>query len=472
MEAVATTAQTKRLLEWWLSSARFRRLLLSDPERARQEYQLGIDPELVRPLWDRSWTPDSCAETASMPPAVRAYQDYLERRTRHRTGVMTACCPDEPRFRKWRARQIGRNALEGFTRDIIHAPLAIELTEGCSVGCWFCGVGAGGLVDTWRYTPEHAAVWRDVLAVLRDTIGGAAQRGFCYWATDPLDNPDYERFALDFCDVVGLFPSTTTAQPLNNPARTRRLLALSSERGCSTNRFSILSEGMLRRVCDEFSADELIDVEMVPVMRDSLIPKADSGAFRLRARNQPKLLDHEQRKVASAAELPGTIACVSGFLLNMPRRRVQLVSPCQATDRWPLGYIVFSERSFTSAADLARALEAMSAACMPLVVPSAEVARLNPVFSCAPSEAGCDIVTPTTTVRVQQPQMPAYVASIVSQLREGKKSPRQIAFAAFYEHGVSEHTTLETIDHLFDRGVLAEAVEQQPTAGPESAISG
>jgi len=34
----------------------------------------------------------------------------------------------------------------------------------------------------------------------------AAGRGFCYWGTDPMDNPDYEKFCLDFHEVLGIFP--------------------------------------------------------------------------------------------------------------------------------------------------------------------------------------------------------------------------------------------------------------------------
>ena len=36
-----------------------------------------------------------------------------------------------------------------------------------------------------------------------------------------------------------------------------------------------------------------------------------------------------------------TIGCVTGFLFNMVDRTVQLISPCTATDEWPLGFYVY-----------------------------------------------------------------------------------------------------------------------------------
>src|SRR5205814_8046857 len=105
----------------------------------------------------------------------------------------------------------------------------------------FCGVSAGRKGADFLYTPDNARLWRDVLAVLRRVVGPAAATGFCYWATDPLDNPDYERFALDVAEICGRFPQTTTAQPLKDPERTRALLALSVAHGCTINRFSILT---------------------------------------------------------------------------------------------------------------------------------------------------------------------------------------------------------------------------------------
>ena len=42
----------------------------------------------------------------------------------------------------------------------------------------------------------------------------------------------------------------------------------------------------------------------------------------------------------------GSIACVSGFLINLLDRSVKLISPCTDLKRWPLGYAVYKEAAF------------------------------------------------------------------------------------------------------------------------------
>src|SRR4051812_31236678 len=245
-----TTGQVKRVLEWWSCSEEFRELIKADPEQAEREYDLGFDPELIRPLWDPFYAQEASRAQRPVHPAVLAYRDFFRAKTQWRTEIKEECNPDEPRLKAWRARQIARNTMENGAYDdyIIHTPFAIELTDGCSVGCWFCGVGATKLAESIRYTDENAALWREVVKVLRGKIGNAAKWGFCYWATDPLDNPDYERFASDFCDIVGMFPQTTTAQAHKDPERIRKLLKMSEARSCRVNRFSVQAMAHLRRI--------------------------------------------------------------------------------------------------------------------------------------------------------------------------------------------------------------------------------
>jgi hypothetical protein len=65
------------------------------------------------------------------------------------------------------------------------------------------------LTNLHRYTGQRAGAWE-----------------FLYWATDPFDNPDWESFCLDFCDVFGRFPLTTTAQAMRDPARTHAFMGV------------------------------------------------------------------------------------------------------------------------------------------------------------------------------------------------------------------------------------------------------
>lgn len=451
-----TIGQVKRALDWWSCSERFRLLVRTDPDGARREFALDFNPDLIRFVWD---------PPGSDHPSIRAYHDFVEDKRARRARIRSESAPDEPRFKAWRARQIARNRLDsgGYDDDVSHAPVAIELADGCSVGCWFCGVSAGKLAEVWRYTDANAALWRDVVSVLRATIGEAARWGLLYWATDPLDNPDYEQFALDFSRITGTWPQTTTALGHTNPPRIRRLLEMSQERGCRINRFSVLTGRQLRQIFTEYDPEELTHVEIVPQMKGGAIPRADAGAFRLRAKTAPAILDEERRKLTLLAAAQntiappqaGTIACVSGFLLNMVRRSVKLVSPCRATEQWPLGYVVYDERTFRDADDLNRQLAAMIASRMPLTIDPDDRIQLNPALTYTRVADGFQVTTPMNGLSFSDPNLAGYVGSIGDRVSGGQKTAGQIAFSALFEHGVPETDTLTFLSRLFAQGVVS-----------------
>jgi hypothetical protein len=170
--------------------------------------------------------------------------------------------------------------------------------------------------------------------VLAEVYGISARSAFLYWATDPLDNPDYEHFLTDFYDVFGVCPQTTTAQGQKDIERTRRVIQLAHSLGSPVDRFSIIALNSLYRVHEGFTPEELLRVECVPQNKESaeggLIRKSNAGRARKFAKKRSsELVSQEQSS---------TIACVSGFLFNMVDRTVKLITPCNASDRWPLGY--------------------------------------------------------------------------------------------------------------------------------------
>lgn len=469
--------QVKRVLEWWSSSEAFRKTVQEDPEQATRDFPIDINPELIRPLWDHLYAVKVHKENLPVHPAVKAYRAFVTSKTSWRGEIKEECSPDEPRFRAWRQRQIARNTMEhgGYDDYIIHTPLSIELTDGCSVGCWFCGVGATKVGESHRYE-GHEQEWRDIVQVLRNRIGTASKWGFLYWATDPLDNPEYEKFANVFCDITGMFPQTTTAQGHKNPERTRRILQMSEARGCRVNRFSVLTEPLLRQIHTEFTADEMLNVEVVSQMQGSTTAKADAGAFRVIAKNKKRVTELEmkkletlvdtQRKIAAEAEAniefavppqPGTIACVSGFLLNMVKRTIKLISPCRANDDWPLGYIVFDERTFTDAADLDRQITSIMDIHMPLTLNTEDPMRLNPGLDYTAVEDGFHVASKMNAMAFLRKDMAGYLHSVGGQVARGKKTAGQIALSAFFEHGVPEINTIGTLAVMFEKGLIADA---------------
>jgi radical SAM family RiPP maturation amino acid epimerase len=351
---LAGIAHTKRFLERWVADDGFRIDVLQGAQAAADRYGIQVDAEAIRCLWD----PATPLNPLQVPAPVQHYQEYCKEKLAMRDRMRIKDGePEHPLFRKWRQRQINRffrqvNLAEASA--VVHAPVAVELNQGCSVGCWFCGVDAPPLSDTFAHTPEQAQLWRGLLRQLHEVIGDGAQTGFCYWATDPLDNPDYEHFLQDFQRQFGRYPQTTTAQPLRDVARTKALLAMTMAERPMINRFSVLSLPMFNAVHRQYSAEELLHVEIVCQHPESVSGKALAG----RARSSSALQADSNRQSHT------TIACVSGFLINLPRREVRLISPVPASERWPLGYRVYGQTNFRDAADFRRALEELIASGM------------------------------------------------------------------------------------------------------------
>jgi radical SAM family RiPP maturation amino acid epimerase len=293
----------------------------------------------------------------------------------------------------------------------------------------------------------------------------ATQAHFLYWASDPLDNPDYERFCDDFFEVVGTYPLFTTALAHKDPERTRALIDRARGRGARINRFSILTLKQLDQVHAAFSAEELLPIELITLNQESLIVKSNAGRFRQRALKRPEIVDQERAKIGprhrtaeelAKVQVPTSIACVSGFLFNMVDRSVRLISPCRASDRWPLGYLVFAEGTFTGPADLRRLLRGMRDDHMPEeLAPRAPVAfRRDLEFR--RTERGFEVWTPFGGLRYGDRGRSSYFGDLGELLRTGSFSPAEVADRLFDLHGVLPGDTRETLDRMFERGLLAE----------------
>ncbi|KJS38422.1 MAG: hypothetical protein VR70_09950 [Rhodospirillaceae bacterium BRH_c57] len=467
-----SVGQVKRVLEWWSSSQAFRDAVSEDTAKAGQDFGLGFDPAPLRPLWDSRFGMDMHARGEPFHPAVLAYRAFYDGKTVWRDEIKMNSAPPEPRFRAWRQRQVERNKFENGAYDdsIIHTPLAIELTDGCTVGCWFCGVGATKFADFMPYA-ENKDDWRQILKHLHDKLDDAGRWGFLYWATDPLDNPDYEFFANDFADVFGVFPQTTTAQPQKHIDRLRTLLPMSEARGCRVNRFSIQTERQLKEIYAAFSPDEMQNVEIVSQMKEATAAKANTGQFRVRATANEDIKTREMDKLAATAKQweaarddgrtmsvvePGTIACVSGFLLNMVKKTVKLISPCRASERWPLGYIVYDEATFDTPEDLNATLDQMIDRHMGTALDEDTVARFHPMLTHERTDDGFTLTSPFHGIAMERPAYRAYVHFLGDTIRRGDRTAGQIAVAGLFMHGVPEANTLATLTHLMDMGILVD----------------
>lgn len=354
-------------------------MLEQSPQEATLRYGLEADAEATRPIWDGNFEANGTSILS-----VQRYRAFVREKLHHRDELRRTSKPLSAAFHSWRGRQMARTTSQlGFVKShgIVHPLAAFELSKGCSVGCWFCGISAPKLGEVFAYNDANRGLWRDVCQVWREEMGPAADQAFLYWATDPMDNPDFEKFSCDFHELCGYFPQTTTALALRDIQRTKRLLRLSEERGCLLNRFSLLTLKSLDRVHQLFSAEELAFVELVLQIRKETRSKAVAGRALEKALKSGEV-DYQT----------STIACISGFLINMVDCTIRLISPCPASSRWPLGYQIFAEGTFATAEDFRRQLRHFTSdPFMPVAVTSKTRVGLRPDLNWSTGERGLTV---------------------------------------------------------------------------------
>lgn len=380
-EELDLVARAKRFRERYSADRRFREALEAgeDAQALFDRHGVPLKAEDALPLWHvETWQRIKETDTLAEWPVAQAWTRWINDLLAHRDMLKAhGDHTGDRRFAAWRRREMLRADSELGARNmsITHPIVAYELSKGCSVGCWFCGISAESFDRALPYTQENEALWQGVLSVMADRFGSAAQTGFCYWATDPMDNPDYDRFITDHWKIVGWLPQTTTAAPLKDIDLTRRVIALFDQARCVINRFSITSLRQLDEVHAAFTPQELLAVEMVLQNKGALTHKAVAG----RVLSRRKAL-REKGREPTATETKvdtGTIACVSGFLINMVERRVQLVSPCASSSRWPLGYRIYDQGRFGSPEEFAAQVERMIDDNMPEEMPADAVIALR-----------------------------------------------------------------------------------------------
>lgn len=309
----------KRFIEWWTGDALFRKEMKDNPRRAVQKYKLNVDPDKVWALVDDSLT-DYRKLLDNAAPAVKAFINnhskmlQKRRKLRHRAGTAN------PVFSRWRNRQMARLAGQAYSKDseaIAHIPYAIELSKGCSIRCNYCGYNAGRLSAVALFNSENGSMFRDILKTFARFFGEGAETGILYNATEPLDNPDYELYLQAFYNEFAVIPHNTTAAWFRDINRARSLVELNRKHN-ARSRFSINTRKHLELCMDTFSPSQLRDIALVLQGKTSLVKKIGTG----RGRQIPE-------------SIPGTIACVTGFVVNLTDRTVKLTAPCIEGDSQP-----------------------------------------------------------------------------------------------------------------------------------------
>jgi len=452
-------AAVKRALEQWNLHAALRATWPDDPAGALTRFQIPLPVETLTPLFDAEQGDHlrqavmNGEDLVELPRALRRYLAFMRELLRWRDHYRQACEPSQPLMRAWWHRQLARVRAQlgpNKANAIVHAPVAFELSSGCSVGCWFCALSAPQLQTVWPYTPAHRQQWQAILRVTQEVIGPAAAQGFCYWATEPFDNPDYERFLLDFHAVLGRFPMTTTALPMRDPTRTQALIEQHRRLDPGLDRFSVLSTGIASRIHAEFSPQQLLLTELLPQNKGAnpKFRKARSGRA-LAAKTK-----HDQPNRFS--ETPTTIACVSGFLINPCERRVQLMTPCPVSASSPQGFQILATGRFSSAEELRKLLEYMIASQMPMDPPlHAEVRLRRDLVVSSPTPSRLQFKSAFTTLTFDAVEGAAQFAALLS---DGAMTAAQLAEAREQARDIPPEQSLFMIDQFRQHGLLDETV--------------
>ncbi len=444
-------AHAKRFVERYTADPVFRELVAHDPGKAASKYHININAEDIRPLWDQE-TRIAHAEKGvpanSTLDLCRRYNDAMVGwMRRQRSGESLA----NQKYRAWWQRQVARNNSEigaAINSKDVHAPVCIELSAGCTVGCWFCAISAERFQGAFEYTPENKHLWLETLETIRDIVGPAAEVGFCYWATDPFDNPDYEEFIKDYHAIICSMPVTTTAQAHKDIPRSKSLLNLWTKHKFVYNQLSILTIKILDRIHEEFSAEELVWTRLCLLNKGSIVKKAHAG----RALKKSKKLAArgEDTKEILDELTQGTIACVSGFLINMVEKKVKLITPCKASDQWPDGYKIYDEDVFTSGANLKSIMERMIDNHMPMSMSEDNIIRFRRGLCYKPLANGFELSSEFTTQRAQNNRYNRQLGDLIDK---GSYTVDTVV-KKVTGSGVPAQEILASIDVMFKHGML------------------
>ena len=366
VDDIRTVADLKRLKERHDGDSGFRAGVSSataDRSSLLADLGIGLSVSDLEHIWIDSApsaiTPELKAAMVN-DPLLKLWSGWNENSNQkfHNLAKQWSIFNNQP-LTAWRSRWMQRFTSESTTEGLIINPLfSFELSKGCTVGCWFCGLAAEKFDGFFAYMPKNVALWRDILQVSRDFAGTGVKSALCYHGTEPFDNPGYLNFLRDFQDVIGALPQTTTAIPLQNIEKTREMLYMRESCLMLPDRFSVLSLNVLKKIHRTFTPFELRYVDLVLHNSGALAQKTNCG----RAQQRPEKLKRANRLAREidpdgGASDPNSIECLCGYLVNMVAGTIQLVSPCRASARWPNGYRVHVTGSFSNGEEFKAFLE-------------------------------------------------------------------------------------------------------------------
>lgn len=395
-------------------------------------------------------------------PLIDLYNKYQQLRNslyvKHTRSIPDRNYGDS-RYNAWRKRRINatKSELGSYGVNIDHPALAIELAVGCSVGCHFCAFDAQKLTKLFDYeVKENRELFRDVVKSLASFMGpAAASHCMLYWSTEPNDNPHYIDFLKEYESITGYYLCTSTARA--DKKWVADLIKYYQKFPAPWPRISVISKKLMQQLHRQFTPMEFRDLWMLMQQKDSeeYREKVPGGRKKMMAQLE-EAEDLRKVKNPENAKLnvrQGSIACISGFLINMVEKTVKLISPCYTSDKYPYGYRVFDQQSFKNGEEFNHLLHKMVKRNMVEAPYSDMPLAFRDDLDYRPQEDGFQLVSPN---RYHNFSVNPIWKSIGELISAGNLTYDEVCSALILDKGQNPAMVIASIKHLFDKGFLDE----------------
>jgi radical SAM family RiPP maturation amino acid epimerase len=467
-------SQVKRFFECYDGDADFRTAINSgsiNNEQQKRLKQIGIDfdprevdllwksPEIVYELiqetsdYELSDIPADHIALLKNYPLLELWIRFTRSRKLHFKEVCAYRGPlsKNTRFEHWRNRRIAssQSELGAFSHYIDHPAMAVELSEGCSIQCWFCSFSAKKLKNVLDYA-ENKDYFRGVIQACTDLLGKeAAGLALLYYASEPYDNPHYIDYMKDFAEITGSDVCTSTAVCADKKW-IDDLLAFYRPKNMPWPRLSVLSTGMLHKIHENHTPFELVNVNMLMQMKDSERGKVSGGRI-FEEKDDMRQRDSEDNLLDMIPQ--GTIACVSGFYINLITKTIKLVSPCYTSRKWPYGNRVFDEAVFETVEDFYTAMQDMIERNMPEAPPENMPLRLRDDLVCKITENGFNLISPNQIHHFENKSVYQALGKLLTDSSIRYQDAMEILTDQYNQNPFAVHAVL---NYLFTGGFLDE----------------
>ncbi len=331
--------ESKRFHDLWRGDADFRQRFLEQPEAALQQWSMPGEASALHAFCvEQNKQGNLQLAGLDEQPGQQAYRAHNKEKRVWLKNLYAYEFGDHA-FSSWRLRQISRfrtQVPDDWADRNPHIPFVVELTNGCSLSCPFCAGAAKSLDPSIPAFTATQSFFEGLISRLQQKVGLQQAPGVLYFFTEPLDHPEYEQYLAAAADIWGMVPQTTTAAWFRDEGRTRRLMKLTEGRGMPYNRFSVNSKKRFQQCLKTYSPQDLLHTQLV-------LNYPEAAGAPLYASGRGRQMDNT---------IQGSVACVSGFLVNLPLRRIQLVSPTLELERWPKGYRILEEASIANLKDV------------------------------------------------------------------------------------------------------------------------